>query len=204
MIAAPIYNEHPPKPRLVLRVGIVGHRTQPLRAMGVDLGELRVLIDGLLDSIQTSVTILGEQYSHLFSDDSVELHLITALAAGSDSIAAECAAHRNYTVKVIFPFLEASYERDFTEKIAKRQKEVDEASDHDVRLAKEGELADALRDHDLFRNLSERFEDQKVVLDNPCDKSPDNSALFAREVAYTEVGQLLVNHSDLRSRFGTA
>ena len=227
MVNAPASSERPPKPRLVVRVGITGHRTEALKGMEVDLIQLHGVLTALLANIYEGVASARRNHSAVFddrpwrkqpfhmeaslserNDPLSEVRLITAIAAGTDSIAAVAALDCGYVVTAVLPFCATEYEKDFTEKVescrAERDKMLPVAARGEERekvattyQLKQSELDTAEQDLDTFRRLRERLVASTVELDNPrngLDGLPD---LNARHEGYAAVGQLLVNHTDL-------
>ncbi len=100
----------PPKPRLVFRVGVVGHR--PNRLPG-DTTRLEEVIASMLNAIHQEVVRLGDKQSDLFDDSKPVLRAVSPLAEGTDRIFAKAALKLDYELCVPMPFHQEEYEKDF-------------------------------------------------------------------------------------------
>ena len=89
--------------RRALGIGITGHR--PERLEGSDLEALQATIGALLDTLRK----LGS------NGHAIDLRLISALAEGADSMAADAALARGWTLDVVLPFARDVYAQDFAE-----------------------------------------------------------------------------------------
>ena len=101
-----------PHPRLVLRVGVTGHRP------GASLPETEVArargqVAALLVQATEAVQALHRQYRSAFSDDPPLLVAVSALAEGGDRIFAEEALRAGWQLDAVLPFARLDYERDF-------------------------------------------------------------------------------------------
>lgn len=112
---------HPPRPRLVVRVGITGHRWNKLSHDAE--APLRQRIAEALLAVQEIMGRIGNAPSSGYRNpDSAataepivpEVRLVSALAEGSDRIFVE-AAPPGCSLQVILPFPVETYARDFTE-----------------------------------------------------------------------------------------
>lgn len=189
---APINN--PPKPRLVLRVGVTGHRTQPLINMGIQSSQLQQEMREVLDAIRRTVSHLQSRHAALFSNQAAEMRLISAVASGTDTIAVReaLAVTPPYNVTAVMPFPAEVYSLDFTEKVDKRRRERDALRlDDPGRLAIEAQLIAAEADSTEFAAISMDANIARVTLDG--ERTNEDS----REKAYWAAGQLVVNHSDI-------
>ncbi|UVO51664.1 hypothetical protein M0208_14545 [Sphingomonas sp. SUN019] len=88
-------------PRSRLGIGVTGHR---LDRLGVENGAVAGLAIG-------AILGLVEQAAGPLDRDA--LRLVTCLADGADSIAADVAADRGWTVDVVLPFFREDYAQDF-------------------------------------------------------------------------------------------
>lgn len=89
------------KPRNRLTIGVTGHLPDRLGAGNVD--GVSAAIDDLLAGIETVASSLA----------AADLRLVTSLAEGADSIAADAALVRGWTLDVVLPFFRDDYRRDF-------------------------------------------------------------------------------------------
>ena len=105
-------NCSPPKPRLGLSVGIVGHR--PNRLPTAQRVGVAAKVGEALALIAEAARKAHERYGAFFVEDSPALTLISALAEGADRIAAAHALEKSYSLTAILPFDSEEYARDFT------------------------------------------------------------------------------------------
>ena len=115
---------HPPKARLVLRVGITGHRLNKLGKPGT--ASYTAVADSVRDSllaIKTSLhKIAGiEALKEVYADGDPLLRIISALAEGADRIAAAEAVAPCSELQVILPFAGDEYEPDFETDASKEE-----------------------------------------------------------------------------------
>lgn len=113
---------HPRRPRLVLRVGITGHRWDKLdraakpfllEQITAVLQEVRQLITGIGDDAASGYRSPDPDQARA-QPAAVELRLISALAEGADRLLVE-AAPPEWRLQAILPFPPDVYQRDFTE-----------------------------------------------------------------------------------------
>lgn len=106
-------DQHPPRPRLTLNVGITGHRANLLPP---ELAEpVSACLDVVLAQLREAVRNLHAKEPGLFSADEPVLRLHTPLATGADQLAAESAHQLGYYVRALLPFAPAEYSNDFTD-----------------------------------------------------------------------------------------
>ena len=101
----------PPKPHLVLRVGVTGHRLNKIpedRRVGV-----RATIGQVLRCLGAAAT--GVHRSHLwaFDEQKPELRIVSALAEGTDTFAAEEGRAADYVLEAPLPLDPDDYKKDF-------------------------------------------------------------------------------------------
>src|SRR5579871_1957466 len=108
---------HPPKPRFVFSVGVIGHR--PDRLPAEMLPRIEQDIADILTAIRTETLAVYKRYADCFARSAPRLVVITALAEGSDCIAAKLALELGFELEAPLPFAAQEYERDFTEAEAK-------------------------------------------------------------------------------------
>jgi len=102
-------SEHPPRARLVLRVGVTGHRPGGLGAARPE--ELDQRIDSVLMCVQEAVgAVAGEG---LYSNEAPCLRIISSLAEGADRIVAHRALQIGFELQCPLPFHRDEYEKDF-------------------------------------------------------------------------------------------
>jgi hypothetical protein len=108
---------HPPRPRLTLTIGVIGHR--PNRLPSADLARIEAEVDRVIRLIVHEVGVVKERYADFFRQDPTQqppppsLCLVSGLAEGADSIAAKSALSRGFMLDVPIPFLRDEYLLDF-------------------------------------------------------------------------------------------
>ncbi len=105
-------NAAAPPPSLGFSVGIVGHRTDRIE----DWAAVRARIDEVLGKVQAALDEIEED--PLFDAGRHPLRLVSALAEGSDRIAAQAALDLGQVLEVILPFEPEEYEKDFADQAA--------------------------------------------------------------------------------------
>src|ERR1017187_8406647 len=107
----------PPKARLTIRVGAVGHRHSGLA--DADLA----LVNKAVVQVLRSIHEVGQEvYSKSFySSESPVLRIVSALADGSDRIVSCRALELGFELQCPIPFLRDEYEMDFEAEDSKRQ-----------------------------------------------------------------------------------
>lgn len=112
---------HPPRPRLVVRVGITGHRWDKLDH--ADEARLKLRVGEVLSAVRSIASRIGNAAGSGYRDPDParasepvipELRLVTALAEGADRILVD-AAPSEWRLQAIVPFPVDTYARDFTE-----------------------------------------------------------------------------------------
>jgi hypothetical protein len=103
--------DHPPKPRLSLSVGIVGHRPNRL----LEAGRAKVVSDvtQALATVATATTEALKRYGTEFDNQPAELTLLSGLAEGADRMAATAALEIRYSLAAVLPYFAEEYEHDF-------------------------------------------------------------------------------------------
>ena len=110
---------HPPKPRLALTVGIMGHR--PNRLPDGSLPDVISKVEEALTLISQSAQMARERHKPFFSEEPPALILLSALAEGADQIAARSALDKGYSLTAVLPFGAEDYQSDFKETSAKSE-----------------------------------------------------------------------------------
>lgn len=108
-----MHSAHPPRPRLTLNVGITGHRPHLLPKEA--LGDIRASVTAILDDLARATGALHANEPDMFTPDAPRLHLHSALASGSDQLAAGCARELHYEIRALLPFAPEEYANDFAE-----------------------------------------------------------------------------------------
>jgi hypothetical protein len=101
--------EPPGRPRLVVNIGITGHRELP----DADIPLLQRQLSAVLEQVRVSCTSILEQSGILYDPQLPLLRLLSPLAEGSDRIAARCALENRFDLQCPLPFERTEYEKDF-------------------------------------------------------------------------------------------
>jgi hypothetical protein len=102
---------HPPKTRLVIRVGVTGHRPNHLKNSDIPL--LRKQIHHALQSVRNAgAEIAGDSLAGYDSREP-QFRIISPLAEGSDRLVAEEGLALEYELQSPLPFPVDDYEKDF-------------------------------------------------------------------------------------------
>ena len=101
------------KPALCLAVGVTGHRLQRLQS--VDLQALRETVADLLSRVSNAVDSAVAGHKTHFASTAPTLRLVSALADGADTIAAEAALASGWRLDACLPFVRDEYATDFSE-----------------------------------------------------------------------------------------
>jgi hypothetical protein len=108
---------HPPKPRLALAVGVIGHR--PNRLHEQKRSEVMTHIRQVLAQISEAADAVMDRHRASFSEGRAAITLISGLAEGADRMAAEAAIEEDLELSVILPFAIETYEQEFEGKPSK-------------------------------------------------------------------------------------
>jgi len=103
--------EHPPKPRFALSVGIIGHR--PNRLPSEALAEITTQMRLALQAIREAAGAAHQQYADCFSLEGGRLTVMSSLAEGADRIGACQALPLGFDLAVPLPFLAEEFKKDF-------------------------------------------------------------------------------------------
>jgi hypothetical protein len=107
--------DHPPKPRLTLRVGITGHRPNKLSAAATD--RIRRQMPGVFAAIEEAGRDILAANAEFYAADPPVFRLVSGFAEGADQmVVAACPAA--WTVEAILPFPIEEYARDFEQSAA--------------------------------------------------------------------------------------
>lgn len=126
---------NPPKPRFALSVGVVGHRPKDLAKAGNQDGVHPALQDispNIERDIRLTLSAISAaavrarkdhfEYFDQFITPPQILTLVSALAEGADTIAAQIAHELEYTLEAPLPFARLEYEKDFQYKADEKAK----------------------------------------------------------------------------------
>lgn len=101
----------PPKPRLVLRIGVTGHR--PNRFAPGAQAIVAAKLDMVLHQIGDTLARLHHRYVGVFSPEPPLIRVASALAEGTDRLMAHAALNAGLPLDVILPFPPEVYDADF-------------------------------------------------------------------------------------------
>src|SRR6202030_810946 len=101
---------HPPKPRLTLRVGVTGHRSDKLSEMTIEAVERR--LRDVFAAIEASSTKILADNADFFADGSPVFRLVSGFAEGSDRIAVAMRP-AGWHVEALLPFPRREFATDF-------------------------------------------------------------------------------------------
>jgi hypothetical protein len=94
-------SQHPPKPRLTLRVGVTGHR--PNKLGGAVATRIRNQLPEVFDAIERAASTILAKGAPLYADEPAAFRLVCGFAEGADQIAvATCPA--GWRIEAILPF----------------------------------------------------------------------------------------------------
>ncbi len=156
-----------PRPPLVFRVGVVGHRPDRLKA--AELDGLKQALGLVLSSVARAVGEFHGAHLRLFGDAPPELRAISPLAEGTDRMFAEEALDREYSLCCPMPFFQEEYEKDFAPGPALEERSLE-------------------RFRGILRSAREQGRLTTFELDG--DREQETTA-------YSAVGRVVVNQSDL-------
>ena len=113
--------DHPPKPRLTLRVGITGHR--PNKLSNADLPRIERQLRDTFATIEAAVAKAYEANKEVYASGPADaakpyrIRLVSGFAEGADQMAvAACPA--DWTVEAVLPFPKDEYLKDFAQSAA--------------------------------------------------------------------------------------
>ena len=100
-------------PRLVLRFGITGHRPPRLALDHHDAA--REACATIFAEAKTILAQIKVAHAELFSEEEPLVRLVSALATGADTVAAEAALDQDIALSTCMPFAASVYRKDFSE-----------------------------------------------------------------------------------------
>lgn len=112
---------HPPKPPLVLHVGVCGHRPDPNKRPDPNVDAIRRVASQVLSLIHNTVYGIAKTDADLFaraeSDQTgpapVTLRVLCSLASGADQWVTKEALNLGYELQVVLPFSRDEFAKDF-------------------------------------------------------------------------------------------
>lgn len=126
-------NQHPPRPRLALAVGIIGHRPNRLPSEQTKLDAIAAEIATVLDAVARETAAAHSAYHEYFSGEPAIIAVISSLAEGADRMTAHAAIARSaaasrlqheaveIALDVPLPFAAEIYKDDFKTEAAKAE-----------------------------------------------------------------------------------
>ena len=120
------------KPRLTLRFGITGHRPPRLPKERYDAVQ-----HGCAEIFQHSAEALADIYERnraIFSDEQPQIRLVSAMATGADTVAAQAALEQGLVLSACLPFAAHDYAKDFAPEEWEKARALIEAADSTVEL----------------------------------------------------------------------
>jgi hypothetical protein len=103
-------SQHPPKPRLTLRIGVTGHR--PNKLSGSVATRIRNQLPEVFEAIERAASTILAKSAPLYADEPAAFRLVCGFAEGADQIAvATCPT--GWRIEAILPFPRGDYLRDF-------------------------------------------------------------------------------------------
>ncbi len=112
-------HDAPPRPRLALSVGVVGHR--PNRLSETARPQVITRIAEVMKLLQNAVEAVRSRHESVFSQEPATLVLLSAIAEGADRMAAEAALAQGFSLTVVLPFAREDYGRDFASPSSQRE-----------------------------------------------------------------------------------
>jgi hypothetical protein len=105
---------HPPKPRLVLRVGIVGHRPKPEKFPAALVPHVKQKLGEVFGTIDATLVAIIQKSTSSYSSEPHAVRLASGLAEGADQLAVEVKPE-GWDLDAVLPFPRESYLADFCE-----------------------------------------------------------------------------------------
>lgn len=101
----------PPRPPLVFRIGIVGHR--PNRLTAAHLPDLKSRLAEIIVAVKEEVAAQYKTQRELYDGAAPVIRALSPLAEGVDRLFAECALAQDCELTVVTPFVRHEFENDF-------------------------------------------------------------------------------------------
>lgn len=120
------------KPRLTLRFGVTGHRPPRLPRDRYDA--VRHGCANIFAQSKGALDELFARHHEVFSDEEPLIRLVSAMATGADTVAAEAAIEQGLALSACLPFSPENYALDFDEEEWARASALIEAADSTVAL----------------------------------------------------------------------
>jgi hypothetical protein len=185
-------DNHPPKPRLTLRVGVTGKRTIP----EAEVLRIRASLAAVFDALAGLVVTCRAEHQRVLSAEPALLRVVSGMAEGADQLAAEVAIERfgretagsapalRTSLAAILPFAREEYKKDFAQDPNKPKGERARAADEFARFVAH---FDAMLGHPATEAVLEIDDETLLNAANPDD----------RNLAYANLRDVLLEHSDV-------
>jgi len=189
---SPAGDEHPPKPRLTLRVGVTGKRA----ILESEVPRIRAALDGVFDALDAFVTTSRAEHQGVLSKEPAILRIISGMAEGADQLAAEVAIARfereaaqaqpgvRTRLAAILPFAQDEYKKDFAQNPNKPKDQRDRTPDE---LQSFIARFDKMLAHPATEAVLEIDDETILNTANPSD----------RNLAYANLRDVLLEHADV-------
>lgn len=102
----------PPKARLTVRIGVIGHRPTGLEL--ADTAALKSKAAQVLQEIKRLTHDIKKASGSLYTTEDPVLRIISPLAEGADMLVAEVALENGFELQCALPFEREEYENDFS------------------------------------------------------------------------------------------
>lgn len=109
----------PPRPRLVIRIGVTGHRPNRFPEEGQQT--VRQKLRETFTKVADAALELHQREHKVFDPRPPEIRVVSALAEGADRVVAETALEAGFVLDVVLPFPAEVYEQDFESHEAKER-----------------------------------------------------------------------------------
>ena len=110
--------QHPPRPRLTLRVGVTGHRFGASLQAGA-IPRVEAQLRGVLERCAKVAQTVQQAHAAVFIPDAPQLIALSAMAAGADQLFAQQAEALGWRLEAVLPFNLEEYETDFEDLAAR-------------------------------------------------------------------------------------
>lgn len=121
------------RPRLALRFGITGHRPPRLSPEYRDI--TRESCGAIFSEVRNILDDVRSRHRDLFSDERPVVRLVSALASGADTVAAEAALEQGIALSACLPFVASVYAEDFSPEDWRKAERLAASADGTLALA---------------------------------------------------------------------
>src|SRR5262245_40641566 len=116
----PAQSQHPPRPRLTIRVGVTGHRWGTSLEAGA-IPRIEAQLRAVLGRCGRIAETLRRDHAEVFAAETPRLVALSSLAEGGDRLFAKEALAAGWRLESVLPFARAEYEKDFESPAAKAE-----------------------------------------------------------------------------------